>query len=77
MRFLEISAIVGVALAGAACSSTSSNDMSSNYGIPQLDTSAAAYLKARTNAPLDPNRKISDQDCTSGVSFEGGNLRCK
>lgn len=25
----------------------------------------------------DPNRKISEQDCTQPFEFDGGNLRCK
>lgn len=25
----------------------------------------------------DPNRKISEQDCTQPIEFDGGNLRCK
>jgi hypothetical protein len=27
--------------------------------------------------PPDPNRKISEQDCTKPIVFDGGNLRCK
>jgi hypothetical protein len=26
---------------------------------------------------LDPKRKISEQDCTKPIVFDGGNLRCK
>jgi hypothetical protein len=26
---------------------------------------------------MQPNRRISDQDCTHGVELETGNLRCK
>jgi hypothetical protein len=27
--------------------------------------------------PPDPNRVISDQDCTQQVEMDGGNLRCR
>ena len=27
--------------------------------------------------PLDPDRKISEHDCTKPIVFDGGNLRCK
>jgi hypothetical protein len=27
--------------------------------------------------PLDPNRKVSEQDCTKEVDTTQGNLRCK
>jgi uncharacterized lipoprotein len=38
----------------------------------------ADYLAARSgDAPLDPARKISEQDCTVGVDITAGNLRCK
>jgi hypothetical protein len=26
---------------------------------------------------MEPNRRISDQDCTHGVELEAGNLRCR
>ena len=31
----------------------------------------------RTAPPLDPSRKISEQDCSKPINLDGGNLRCK
>jgi hypothetical protein len=35
------------------------------------------YMTAYNPAPMDPKRKISEQDCTKPIVFDGGNLRCK
>lgn len=75
MRTLTL--IAFAALAAGCSTDGTSDDMSTNYAIPQLDTRAAAYLEVKGNAPLDPNRKVAEQDCTAGISDEGGNLRCK
>ena len=75
MRTLTLMAFAALV---AGCSTSGTNeDMSTSYAVPQLDTRTAAYLQVKTNAPLDPSRKIAEQDCTAGVSDEGGNLRCK
>lgn len=75
MRTLTLMAFA--ALVAGCSTSGSSDDMDTNYAVPQLDTRTAAYLQVKSDAPLDPSRKISEQDCTAGVSDEGGNLRCK
>jgi hypothetical protein len=31
----------------------------------------------RGAAPLDPKRKVSEQDCTKPVDLSAGNLKCK
>lgn len=31
----------------------------------------------RKAAPLDPKRKVNEQDCSKPVDFSAGNLKCK
>ena len=37
----------------------------------------AQYLDARNVPPLDPEREVSEQDCTKPVELTRGNLKCK
>jgi hypothetical protein len=37
----------------------------------------AADLDARNVPPLDPERGVSEQDCTKAVDLTRGNLKCK
>ena len=36
-----------------------------------------AYLDPRKAPPLDPSRKVSEQDCSKPVDLFSGNLKCK
>ena len=49
------------------------------YSSMHSDSSANAdYLVAKdVVAPMDPSRKVNDQDCTKGIDLAAGNLRCK
>ena len=47
-----------------------------NWGSVRTNASNPDYM-ASNPAPMDPNRKISEQDCTKAMVFDGGNLRCK
>ena len=42
----------------------------------QTDASNPSYMTSNP-PPMDPNRKITEQDCTKPIMFDGGNLRCK
>jgi hypothetical protein len=42
----------------------------------QTNTNNLDYMVSKP-APMDPSRKISEQDCTKPIVFDGGNLRCK
>jgi uncharacterized lipoprotein len=53
----------------AACSSTSSPRGSSVRGA-----SSGAIASA---PPMDPKRKVAEQDCSKPVAVAEGNLRCK
>jgi hypothetical protein len=40
----------------------------------------AAYISGMANTkppPMDPNRKVDDEDCSRPIQPERGNLRCK
>jgi hypothetical protein len=36
-----------------------------------------AYLDPRKAPPLDPSRKVNEQDCSKPVDLFSGNLKCK
>jgi hypothetical protein len=36
-----------------------------------------AYLDPRKAPPLDPRRKINEQDCSKPIDLSAGNLKCK
>jgi hypothetical protein len=35
------------------------------------------YRDPRHAPPMDPKRKVSEQDCSKPVNLEAGNLKCK
>ena len=43
----------------------------------QRHESSMTKAAAIRPAPLDPDRKIVEQDCSKPVEFYSGNLRCK
>ena len=47
-----------------------------NWRSVQTNASNPDYM-ASNPAPMDTNRKISEQDCTKPIVSDGGNLRCK
>ena len=56
--------------------------MSCSYPTPsgQFESCQDHDCKLNESSKLrgrDPNRKISEQDCTKPIVFDGGNLRCK
>jgi hypothetical protein len=36
-----------------------------------------AYLDPRKAPPLDPRRKVSEQDCSKPIDLTAGNLKCR
>jgi len=36
-----------------------------------------AYLDPRKAPPLDPTRKVNEQDCSKPVDLTAGNLKCR
>jgi hypothetical protein len=56
-----------------ACSSEPTTGYNSSVGD-------AAYMSNLANAktpPMDPNRKVDDEDCSRPIRTDRGNLRCK
>ena len=47
------------------------------YWGPAQTNASNPYSMASNPAPMDPKRKISEQDCTKPLVYDGGNLRCK
>ena len=35
------------------------------------------YMDPRKAPPLDPSRKVSEQDCSRPIDLNAGNLKCK
>ena len=54
-----------------------------NWMSAQTSASNPGYMAGNPGymtlnpAPMEPDRKISEQDCTKPIVFDGGNLRCK
>ena len=40
-------------------------------------TGRVLYVDPRTAPPMDPRRKVTEQDCTKPVDLSRGNLKCK
>ncbi len=57
----------------AACGTTAENRYNSSVADAATMT---RYANAQT-PPMDPKRKIDEQDCSKPVPPEGGNLRCR
>jgi hypothetical protein len=84
-------AVVGAGAAGGGYSGAGSAYGAAGGIVPILAIGLFAVLNwepARTNAgnphstttytaSMEPERKISEQDCTKPMVFDGGNLRCK
>jgi hypothetical protein len=75
----------GISSSGAStgtmgASRSASGDSSSASGRPTTTRFGGSSMYGSHYGPmpaLDPKRKISEQDCTKPLVFDGGNLRCK
>ena len=73
-RYTAAAAIV-LALSAASCTTS---DPRGPQGLPTESMPLPDYLmKSTQSVPMDPTRKVVDQDCSKAVNTEGGNLRCK
>ena len=80
MNALRTSAVILFALGTASCA---------GGGTPEHQSSTEYYLEhpvelittdsynAQAAPPMDPGRKVSEQDCTKPYDLQGANLRCK
>ena len=67
-------AAVVLAILSVSCSA---NDPRGPQGLPTEPMPTPDYLmNQRQSAPMDPTRKVVDQDCSKAVNTQGGNLRC-
>jgi hypothetical protein len=81
MRFLKRTFLVsGVLLAGCTVHLHSSSDAARVIGVGVIAAaiySAETEGESRREPPLDPTRKVSEQDCSKPIDPTLGNLRCK
>jgi hypothetical protein len=51
--------------------------MNKNLSIVLLVLAAGCTVKPLDPSPMDPTRKVSEQDCSRPIDTEGGNLKCR
>ena len=68
-------AAIALVLTTASCGS----DPRGPQGLPTAPMPLPEYLmRSSQPVPMDPSRKVSEQDCSTAVDTAGGgNLRCK
>jgi hypothetical protein len=66
-----------VALALVACTASCAGNNPANTRDGSSGYRSVATEMELSKVPLDPNRRISVQDCTQGYIPDGGNLRCR
>jgi hypothetical protein len=75
MTRYTVAAAVVLVLATVSCSS---DDPRGPQGLPTESMPLPDYLMNSTMAvPMDPTRKVVEQDCSKAVNTTDGNLRCK
>ncbi|HZQ75442.1 MAG TPA: hypothetical protein VFB08_21210 [Burkholderiales bacterium] len=47
------------------------------YNASEADAATMTRYASAKTPPMDPKRKIDEQDCSKPVPPEGGNLRCR
>jgi hypothetical protein len=67
-------ALIACAAACAGSDSESGTDTSGGYGMPNVMSDTYATAKP---PPMDPSRKIAEQNCSTTVETDRGNLRCR
>jgi len=87
MTYLKTGAAIALAICTASCASSGpvgygrSDDLvtvDQYYATHQVNLVTVDDYYAEFRAlPPDPNRKISEQDCTTPFTFDGSNLRCR
>jgi hypothetical protein len=81
MNRYAIAAALALASQGlASCASEPSHTMDAFVTDPYNSSRAsAASIKYASppRGPLDPSRKIAEQDCSQPIDIDKGNVRCK
>ena len=70
-------AIVLFALLAAACSGTGGRFDPNTVDKRDAGTAANPVVQETLVPPMDPKRKVSEQDCSRPVDTSGGNLMCR
>jgi hypothetical protein len=73
MTYLKTGAVIVLLLGTASCAS---NETSYNYGLSDGFVTVGEHY-ASGIPPMDPGRRVSEQDCSRPFAFDGGNLRCR
>lgn len=73
MTLVRTVAAIAVLVSTASCAD---NGMTDSYGMPRISRESSIYERSKPG-PMDPTRKIDEQDCTKPVVVDQGNLLCK
>jgi len=57
-----------------SCTASCANSEPGGYGMPSV--TADSYATAK-QLPLDPSRRIAEQDCSKPIDFDRGNVLCR
>jgi hypothetical protein len=72
---MRYSAAIAIAFSVGAVSCAKSAS-TPEYRMPSSAASDPSYVTSEP-PPLDPNRKIAEQDCSKPIELDKGNIRCK
>ena len=76
IRDERVAEAVGVVLLGGLVVHHVSEDIRNPRPMPSLST-FSSWVHAPPPAPMDPSRKVSEQDCSQPVDYTLGNIKCK
>ena len=76
IRDERIAEAVGVVLFGGLAVHHISEDIRNPRPMPSLSTLSPG-VNAQPPAPMDPGRRVSEQDCSQAIDYTLGNIKCK
>jgi hypothetical protein len=74
IRFRTAAAMALAGCAAACASGGPVTNTSGGYGMP--DVMSDTYVSEKA-PPMEPGRKIVEQDCSKALETDRGNVRCK
>ena len=78
MRAFPLTALFAATLLSLAGCSSAPADDKPGYQMSDAPLADPVYNERELNGPpLDPSRKVSEQDCSKPVDIAHGNLLCK
>jgi hypothetical protein len=72
----RVAETVGVLLFGGLVVHHVSEDLRNPRPMPSL-SAFSPWVNAPPPAPMDPNRKVNEVDCSQPVDYSLGNIKCK